>query len=65
MSLFGLGKKKEAKNSHAAVAVIVHLKICRNIHSMAVLIWIMIYPMMIKVDFKSIKNIEKIQRGYL
>jgi acr3: arsenical-resistance protein len=26
---------------------------------MAVLIWVMIYPMMMKVDFKSIKNIEK------
>ena len=30
---------------------------------MAVLIWIMIYPMMIKVDFKSIKNIEKNPKG--
>lgn len=26
---------------------------------LAVLIWIMIYPMMMKVDFKSIKNIGK------
>lgn len=30
---------------------------------MAVLIWIMIYPMMIKVDFKSIKNIGKNPKG--
>ena len=26
---------------------------------MAILIWLMIYPMMMKVDFKSIKNIGK------
>jgi ACR3 family arsenite transporter len=25
----------------------------------AILIWIMIYPMMMKIDFQSIKNIEK------
>ena len=25
----------------------------------AILIWVMIYPMMMKVDFKSIKNIGK------
>lgn len=30
---------------------------------MAVLIWIMIYPMMMKVDFKSIKNIGKNPKG--
>lgn len=29
----------------------------------AVLIWIMIYPMMMKVDFKSIKNIGKNPKG--
>ena len=27
---------------------------------MAVLIWLMIYPMMMKVDFQSIKNIRKV-----
>ena len=26
---------------------------------MAILIWLMIYPMMMKVDFKSIKNVGK------
>lgn len=31
--------------------------------SMAVLIWIMIYPMMIKVDFKSVKYISKNSKG--
>lgn len=31
----------------------------------AILIWLMIYPMMLKVDFQSIKNVGKIQRGYL
>lgn len=30
---------------------------------MAVLIWIMIYPMMMKVDFKSIKNVRKNPKG--
>lgn len=30
---------------------------------MAVLIWIMIYPMMIKVDFKSVKYISKNPKG--
>lgn len=30
---------------------------------LAVLIWIMIYPMMMKVDFKSIKNIGKNSKG--
>ena len=29
----------------------------------AILIWIMIYPMMMKVDFKSIKNIKKNPKG--
>lgn len=30
---------------------------------MAILIWVMIYPMMMKVDFKSIKNIGKNPKG--
>ena len=30
---------------------------------MAVLIWIMIYPMMMKVDFKSVKNVGKNPKG--
>ena len=29
----------------------------------AVLIWIMIYPMMMKVDFKSIKDVRKNPKG--
>ena len=32
---------------------------------MAILIWIMIYPMMMKVDFQSIKNVGKNPRGLL
>ena len=32
---------------------------------MAVLIWIMIYPMMLKVDFKSIKNVGKNPKGLI
>lgn len=30
---------------------------------MAILIWIMIYPMMLKVDFKSVKNVGKNPKG--
>ena len=30
---------------------------------MAILIWVMIYPMMLKVDFKSIRNVGKNPRG--
>ena len=30
---------------------------------MAILIWLMIYPMMMKVDFQSIKNIGKNPKG--
>ena len=30
---------------------------------MAVLIWLMIYPMMMKVDFQSIKNVGKNPKG--
>lgn len=28
----------------------------------AILIWVMIYPMMMKVDFQSVKQVGKIQR---
>ena len=31
---------------------------------MAVLIWIMIYPMMMKVDFNSVRNVGKIPRDF-
>lgn len=31
----------------------------------AVLIWLMIYPMMLKVDFQSIKDVGKIRKAYL
>ena len=30
---------------------------------MAVLIWVMIYPMMLKVDFRSIRNVSKNPKG--
>ena len=32
---------------------------------MAILIWVMIYPMMLKVDFQSIRNVGKIQKDCL
>ncbi len=31
----------------------------------AVLIWLMIYPMMLKIDFKSVKNVRKNPKGLL
>lgn len=31
----------------------------------AVLIWAMIYPMMLKVDFQSIKNVGKTRKGLM
>ena len=30
---------------------------------MAILIWVMIYPMMMKVDFRSIKNVGRNPKG--
>lgn len=30
---------------------------------MAILIWVMIYPMMMKVDFQSVKNVGKNPKG--
>lgn len=30
---------------------------------MAILIWLMIYPMMMKVDFQSVKNVGKNPKG--
>ena len=30
---------------------------------MAILIWVMIYPMMMKVDFRSIKNVGRTRRA--
>lgn len=32
---------------------------------MAILIWLMIYPMMMKVDFQSIRNVEKKSKGII
>ena len=32
---------------------------------MALLIWLMIYPMMLKVDFQSVKNVGKRPRGII
>ena len=36
---------------------------CRNFYSIAILIWIMIYPMMLKVDFQSVKQVGKNPKG--
>jgi ACR3 family arsenite transporter len=39
------------------------LEIARISLPMAVLIWVMIYPMMLKVDFQSIRNVRKNPKG--
>jgi ACR3 family arsenite transporter len=39
------------------------LEIARISLPMAVLIWVMIYPMMLKVDFRSIRNVGKNPKG--
>lgn len=47
----------------AATAALSRFEYYRVSIPMAVLIWIMIYPMMIRVDFKSIQNIGKNPKG--
>lgn len=40
-----------------------HFEYARVSIPMAILIWVMIYPMMLKVDFQSIKNVRKNPKG--
>jgi ACR3 family arsenite transporter len=44
-------------------ALLGKLEIARISLPMAVLIWVMIYPMMLKVDFQSIRNVGKNPKG--
>ena len=56
--------EEEWQVAHTAVEeALNHLEYAGISIPMAVLIWIMIYPMMMKVDFKSIKNIGKNPKG--
>ena len=41
-----------------------NLEISGILIPIAILIWIMIYPMMLKVDFQSIKQVERIPKGF-
>lgn len=47
----------------ALPAAFARLEYARVSIPMAVLIWVMIYPMMLKVDFKSIRNVGKNPKG--
>ncbi|MBW6535062.1 MAG: ACR3 family arsenite efflux transporter [Mariniphaga sp.] len=48
-----------------SIQVISSLEIARVNIPVAVLIWLMIYPMMLQIDFTSIKNIGKKPRGVI
>lgn len=41
-----------------------NLEISGILIPIAILTWIMIYPMMLKVDFQSIKQVERIPKGF-
>jgi ACR3 family arsenite transporter len=58
--LIGIGIGHIAGDS---IEVISSLEIARVNIPVAVLIWFMIYPMMLQVDFSSIKKIGKKPRG--
>ena len=47
----------------AAPAMLDRLSYARVSIPMAILIWVMIYPMMLKVDFQSIRNVGKAPKG--
>lgn len=44
-------------------SVLESMQICDQNIPLAILMWIMIYPMMVKIDFKSIKNVGKHPSG--
>lgn len=46
-------------------ALLSHLEIAHLSIPMAILIWIMIYPMMMKVDFKAVKEVGKNPKGLI
>ena len=49
----------------ALPALLARLEYARVSIPMAILIWVMIYPMMLKVDFNSIRNVGKNPKGLL
>ena len=44
-------------------ALLARLEFARISIPMAILIWVMIYPMMLKVDFQSVRNVGKNPKG--
>lgn len=44
-------------------ALLARLEYARVSIPMAILIWVMIYPMMLKVDFNSVRNVGKNPKG--
>lgn len=53
------------QNAPAVHALLARLEYARVSIPMAILIWVMIYPMMLKVNFNSVRNVGKIRRGCL
>jgi len=48
-----------------SVAVLSKLEIFKVNIPVAILVWLMIYPMMLQVDFSSIKNVGKRPKGLI
>ena len=49
----------------ALPALLARFEYARISIPMAILIWVMIYPMMLKVDFQSIRNVGKTRKDCL
>ena len=48
-----------------SVAVLSKMELFRVNIPVAILVWLMIYPMMLQVDFSSIKNVGKRPKGLI
>lgn len=51
------------QNAPAVHALLARLEYARVSIPMAILIWVMIYPMMLKVNFNSVRNVGKNPKG--
>lgn len=51
------------QNAPAVHALLARLEYARVSIPMAILIWVMIYPMMLKVNFNSVRNVGKKSEG--
>jgi len=47
------------------IQVLANMEIYKVNIPVAILIWLMIYPMMLQVDFSSLKNVQKQPKGLL